>query len=128
MELEKIPLNTSLPIDVEGEKILICNANGIHYAIENNCSHQDAPLEKGRIRGKFICCPLHGVRFNLETGEPVGQLTRKPIKTYALEEKGDLLELDLRKTWLSIFKKSKKTPVLFREFGVNCINIIYLTP
>ena len=105
MELEKIPLNTSLSIDVEGEKVLICNANGIHYAIENNCSHQDAPLEKGRIRGKFICCPLHGVRFNLETGEPVGQLTRKPIKTYALEEKGDLLELDLRTIRLSIFKK-----------------------
>ena len=96
MELEKLPLNTSLAIDVEGEKILVCNANGIHYAIENNCSHQDAPLEKGRIRGKFICCPLHGVRFNLETGEPVGQLTKKPIKTYALEEKGDLLKLKIR--------------------------------
>ena len=97
MELEKLPINTSLPIDVDGEKILICNANGIHYAIENNCSHQDAPLEKGRIRGKFICCPLHGVRFNLETGEPAGHLTRKPIKTYTIEDMGDLLKLETRK-------------------------------
>jgi nitrite reductase/ring-hydroxylating ferredoxin subunit len=36
------------------------------------------------------------VRFNLETGEPVGQLTKKPIKTYTLEEKGDLLKLRIR--------------------------------
>jgi len=92
---KKIPENTTLPLIIDGRKILLCNANGIHYAIENNCSHQDTPLEKGRIRGNFICCPLHGVRFNLETGEPMGQLTKKAIQTYPIEEKGDLLTINI---------------------------------
>lgn len=79
VELEK---NSSRALVLAGKKILLCNAGGEIYAVENRCSHQEAELEGGRIRGCFLSCPLHGVRFNLTNGEPMGQLTRIPILTY----------------------------------------------
>lgn len=87
--VDAIPNNTTQAFELDGEKVLLCNAGGRHYAIRNQCTHQDAPLEKGRIRGHFISCPLHGVRFNLETGEPMGELTRTPVQTFAVSEEED---------------------------------------
>ena len=85
--VERLPDNSSKAITIEGQSILLCNSSGQHYAIANQCSHQDSPLEKGRIRNGYISCPLHGVRFSLETGEPMGgQLTRVAVKTYEVVE------------------------------------------
>ena len=81
--------NQSRAITLDGQRILICRAGGTLYAVENRCTHQEAELEGGRIRGCFISCPLHGVRFNLETGEPMGELTRTPVQTFAVSEEED---------------------------------------
>lgn len=62
------------------------------YAIDNRCTHQNAELTGGRIRSGYISCPLHGVRFNLQTGEPMGQLTRLPVRTHMIRiEDGRIL-------------------------------------
>jgi len=89
-ELDK---NKSRAIDIEGQSVLVCNAGGNFFAVENRCSHQAAELEGGRIRGCFISCPLHGLRFNLKDGEPMGQLTRTPITTYAVRIVDDVIEV-----------------------------------
>lgn len=94
VEVERLPDNSSKALEIEEQSILLCNSGGKHYAIANQCSHQDSPLEKGRIRNGYISCPLHGVRFSLETGEPMGaQLTRVPVKTYSLIEKDDSITI-----------------------------------
>ncbi|GAB3114092.1 Rieske 2Fe-2S domain-containing protein [Aestuariicella hydrocarbonica] len=77
--------NSSKALLIDGKNILICNAGGEYYAVDNMCTHQRAELEGGRIRNCFISCPLHGVRFNLETGKPMGQLTNVPLNTYPLQ-------------------------------------------
>ena len=87
LDAQSVPLNRGQAVDVGGEKILVCNADGVLYAVQNNCTHQDTPLQDGRIRGGHICCPLHGVRFELTTGEPKGTLTRIPLRTYPVMEK-----------------------------------------
>jgi 3-phenylpropionate/trans-cinnamate dioxygenase ferredoxin subunit len=74
--------NKSRAVELEGRSVLICRAGGELYAVENRCSHQAAELEGGRIRGCYLSCPLHGARFNLKDGEPLGQLTRVAIQTY----------------------------------------------
>ena len=85
--VERLPDNSSKAIEVGDRSILLCNSSGLHYAIANQCSHQDSPLEKGRIKNGYISCPLHGVRFSLETGEPMGgQLTRVAVRTYEVVE------------------------------------------
>ncbi len=83
--LEEIPAQSSKSVSVDGVSVLLCNHNGSIYALENRCTHQNNPLEGGRVRGGYVSCPLHGVRFKLDTGEPVGALTRIPVRTFAVQ-------------------------------------------
>ena len=87
----------TVSVTLNGKNILICKANGEFYAVDNQCTHQRAELTGGRIRNCYLACPLHGVRFDLRTGQPLGELTRVPLKTYdvSLADNGNLqLELD----------------------------------
>ena len=89
--------NQTLAVTLEGKNILICKANGDYYAVDNQCTHQRAELSGGRLRNCYLACPLHGVRFDLRTGMPNGELTRVALKTYpvSVAEDGNLhLELD----------------------------------
>ena len=89
--------NQTVAVTLEGKNILICKANGDYYAVDNQCTHQRAELDGGRIRNCYLACPLHGVRFDLRTGMPKGELTRVALKTYpvSVAEDGNLhLELD----------------------------------
>jgi 3-phenylpropionate/trans-cinnamate dioxygenase ferredoxin subunit len=78
----EIPANGNRAIKIGDLCLLVCNAEGELHVVENRCSHQDSSLEGGRIRRGHLSCPLHGVRFNLTTGMPLGKLTRLPIRTF----------------------------------------------
>ena len=89
--------NQTVSVTLDGKNILICKANGDFYAVDNMCTHQRAELTGGRIRNCYLACPLHGVRFDLRTGKPMGELTRVPLKTYdvSLADTGNLqIELE----------------------------------
>lgn len=88
---EPLALNSSEVLELEGESVLLCNSGGSHFAIRNQCTHQNSPLAEGRVRNGFISCPLHGVRFDLRTGEPRGTLTRVPVKTYAVRDEDGMI-------------------------------------
>ena len=88
---EPLALNSSEVLELEGESVLLCNSGGSHFAIRNQCTHQNSPLAEGRVRNGFISCPLHGVRFDLSTGEPLGTLTRVPVKTYAVRDEDGMI-------------------------------------
>jgi 3-phenylpropionate/trans-cinnamate dioxygenase ferredoxin subunit len=62
--------------------VLVCRTESGIYAVENRCTHMDSSLRGGSIEGDAIRCPLHGIKFDLRTGEPLsmGQLPR--IRTY----------------------------------------------
>ncbi len=87
--------NDSRAVTINGSKVLICRAAGELYAVENRCTHQEAELEGGRIRGCFISCPLHGVRFDLRDGTPMGQLTRQALAIYEVRVMDGMIEVAL---------------------------------
>jgi len=78
-----IPMNGSKLVDVNGKEWLVCNSQGEIHVVENRCSHQNRPLAGGRVRNGCIFCPVHGMRFKLDTGEAIGQLTRIPLRVFA---------------------------------------------
>ena len=88
---EPLALNSSEVLELEGESVLLCNSGGSHFAIRNQCTHQSSPLAGGRVRNGFISCPLHGVRFDLSTGEPRGTLTRVPVKTCSVRDEDGMI-------------------------------------
>jgi 3-phenylpropionate/trans-cinnamate dioxygenase ferredoxin component len=69
-------------VDVAGVEMLLCRDEGAVFAIENRCSHMDAPLDCGRVKYGWISCPAHGGRFDLETGDAVGRPATDPIRTW----------------------------------------------
>ena len=71
-----------MALQLEGLSLLVCQSDGEFVVVENRCSHQDQPLERGRIRNGYIFCPVHGMRYKLADGGAVGQLTRQPIKVF----------------------------------------------
>lgn len=77
-----VPDNSSVALELDGVNLLVCNSGGEFVVVENRCSHQEQPLEGGRIRNGYIFCPIHGMRYKLADGEAVGQLTRVPIKVF----------------------------------------------
>lgn len=71
------------PVEVAGQSLLVCRSGAAAFVIENRCSHQLAKLEGGKVKGPYIFCPLHGVRFDMRDGSPAGTLTSAPIKVFA---------------------------------------------
>lgn len=51
--------------------VLLVNADGEVYAIEDACNHAGASLAEGQLRGCRITCPMHGYVFDVRTGELV---------------------------------------------------------
>lgn len=74
-----VPANASKLVEVDGRELLVCNSRDEIHVVENRCSHQDQPLDGGRVRNGYIFCPVHGMRFKLDNGEAIGQLTRVPL-------------------------------------------------
>jgi len=90
-----LALNSARAVERDGRSFLLCRtADGI-FALDNRCTHQDSPLAEGRLRGNFIFCPLHGVRFDLRNGMPAGTLTTKPVRTYPVTLAGDAIEISV---------------------------------
>ncbi len=77
--VDAVAADSSLEVSVAGVSILICNSGGTQFAIQNRCPHQGKPLAGGRVRRGTIACPLHGMRFELGSGKPLGQLTTTPL-------------------------------------------------
>jgi 3-phenylpropionate/trans-cinnamate dioxygenase ferredoxin subunit len=85
----------SLVVSVGGVEVLLCRTGGALFAVENRCSHQLSPLAGGKLRGCFIFCPLHGARFDLRDGKPIGQITDKYLRTFAVRAEGGEIYVNL---------------------------------
>ena len=81
-------------IAVEGQAIILANADGHFYAVEDRCSHEDYPLSLGCLDGDRIKCPLHGSRFELDTGKPMDEPADEPILTFRVRLADDWVWID----------------------------------
>jgi 3-phenylpropionate/trans-cinnamate dioxygenase ferredoxin subunit len=80
------------PITAEGRRLLLVNAGGEHFLIDELCSHEDYSLALGCIRDGRIKCSLHGSWFDLRTGAALDEPADSPIGTYPVRiENGTVL-------------------------------------
>lgn len=70
--VSEIPPGTGRTVEVEGVWIALFNLNGTFYAIDNACPHAGGPLGEGKLCGAEVECPWHGWKFNVVSGERVG--------------------------------------------------------
>jgi 3-phenylpropionate/trans-cinnamate dioxygenase ferredoxin component len=76
-------------VEVGGQRILLANVNGRFCAVADTCTHEDASLSAGSLRGELVKCPLHGSRFNVCTGQVMEEPAEQSLKTYPVRMEGD---------------------------------------
>lgn len=90
-----IPPGGKKAAKINGVWVLVCRDNDRLLAVSNVCSHQIKPLVSGRVRNCTITCPVHGAKFNLETGEALNLPATRPIDTYAVRVVDDWIEVQV---------------------------------
>ena len=66
---DELPVGERWFIEVAGYSIVVFNIAGDYYAIEDVCTHDDAPLGEGELDGFQIACPRHGAKFDVRNGK-----------------------------------------------------------
>ena len=78
--------------DVGGRRILLANVGGRLYAVDDACTHEEASLSAGVLKGELVKCPLHNSRFSVRTGEALEEPAEENLRTYPVrEENGRVL-------------------------------------
>ena len=91
--LSGIPIGEGRTFQVEDAAIAIFHTrSGKVFATQANCPHKLGPLADGLVGADKVVCPLHSYKFDLATGEALGN-TCAALKTYSIKvnEQGDLL-------------------------------------
>jgi nitrite reductase/ring-hydroxylating ferredoxin subunit len=70
-KLDDVPSGRLKHIELDGKEIMIVNLDGKIYALNDRCSHTNAPLSMGHVQNSIITCPMHGARFDITTGKKI---------------------------------------------------------
>jgi len=74
-----------------GEAVVVAKDGGECFAVSAKCTHYGGNLARGLLVKGAIRCPLHHAGFCLRTGEALTPPALDPVKTWALEARGDRL-------------------------------------
>ncbi len=78
-----------LKAQVNGQAIVLARWKDEIFALEDCCSHEDFPLSEGEVEDGELECILHGARFDLGTGKAVRLPAVRPVRTFAVEVRGE---------------------------------------
>ena len=79
------------------QEIAVARNGDEFFAVEDICSHAAVALSEGEVDGCTVECWLHGSRFDLRTGAPIGLPATKSVPTYPVTVIGDDVFLKLEK-------------------------------
>ena len=87
-------------VTVDGEPVLLVRDGERLFAIGDRCTHQGAPLSKGRVTfsGSIaqVTCPAHGSAFDLSTGHVMRAPATSPEPAYDARVTDGVVELRKR--------------------------------
>lgn len=90
---DEVPAGTKKLVEVNGQSILLCHTRDKVFAVRNLCSHAYEALADGRMKNGWIACPVHGARFDLDTGAAMNPPATMPIDTFEVRIEGDCIEV-----------------------------------
>lgn len=83
----------TLCVEVSGREVLICHTADGLFAVDNLCTHAEARLCEGKLKGHRILCPLHGAAFDVRDGTALTRPASVALKTYPLRVTGNNIEV-----------------------------------
>jgi len=76
--------NSMTPFDIGDRSVLVILQDGIFYALEDRCTHDNGILHDGELLEGAVKCARHGAKFNLKTGTPTMPAVKK-LRLYNTE-------------------------------------------
>ncbi|MBM3287365.1 MAG: non-heme iron oxygenase ferredoxin subunit [Candidatus Eisenbacteria bacterium] len=86
---DEIPAGECRAVTIGQDRVVVCNAGGEFYAIEDVCSHDQSPLDAQRIDEMAIECPRHGARFDIRSGVALRMPAIAPVRAFPTKVIGD---------------------------------------
>ncbi len=95
-----VPVGGTLRVELDGEAglvevALVRDDDGELHAISDICSHGAVSLSDGEVEGCTIECWLHGSRFDLRSGKPLGPPAVTPVPVYPVTTDGERVLVDV---------------------------------
>ena len=92
---ENIPPLEGRSVEIAGREVAIFNLKTRYVAIDNRCPHKGGPLCDGIVSGTTVVCPLHGWRFDLETGLAVRASLPACVTTFPTRVEDGIVLIDI---------------------------------
>jgi nitrite reductase/ring-hydroxylating ferredoxin subunit len=110
-KIEDFPPGERREVKIGSVVIAVFNIDGEYYAIYGRCTHQLAPLSRGRIggtvinnadtawetewayEGEVVTCPGHAMEYHIKTGKAFGYDLK--LRTYKVVVEDNLVKLIL---------------------------------
>ena len=93
--LDSIVEGKPVRLSKNGIDICVARVGDEVFAIEDNCSHQDAALSEGEQNGYKIECWLHSAEFDIRTGVALTPPASQPVKTYPVSIDGNNVAVEI---------------------------------
>ena len=67
IELSALPEGRGRRVCKAGLDLAVFRIGDAVYAIDDSCPHQGGSLSNGKLEGTRVTCPVHGLKFNLDS-------------------------------------------------------------
>lgn len=89
-----IPPMEGRSVTVDGLELAVFNLKDRFVTIENRCPHKGGPLCDGIVSGTSVVCPLHGWRFDLDSGMAVRASMPACVSTFPTRVRDGIIQVD----------------------------------
>jgi len=93
IEASTFDTHTRHVIVYQGQSILVLKLDGQYYAMDNQCTHQNFPLEEGDLEDGVLTCPYHGATFCVRTGAVKAAPAFEDLRTYPTRVEKGMVQL-----------------------------------
>jgi len=94
-DIADVRAGSMYPVNVREKRLMVVNVDGLLYATDRTCTHEEADLSMGFLMGSVVTCPLHLSRFDVVSGEVQNAPATVPLKTYGLKVEGTSVYVQL---------------------------------
>jgi nitrite reductase/ring-hydroxylating ferredoxin subunit len=82
--VEALPAGAVRLVVAAGRRVAVGTAGGELFALDDTCLHRGGSLACGHLDGTVLVCPLHFWRYDVRSGQRLGQpglgVARYPVK------------------------------------------------
>lgn len=91
IKASELPPGTMKTVKVDGEDVLLVNAEGKYFGIGAICKHEEWDLSEGTLHGTKVTCAGHGAIWDLKTGKAEFDETLDDEPLYDVKADGEHL-------------------------------------